>query len=47
MQAPHAAGIVALMLASRKAGRRAWLVRVATALPQGAPVTAYAYCEAL
>jgi hypothetical protein len=43
--APPAIGDQALLLASRKAGKRAWLVRVAIALPEGAPVTAYAYCE--
>jgi hypothetical protein len=43
--APPAIGDQALLLASRKAGKRAWRVRVAIALPQRAPVTAYAYCE--
>lgn len=42
---PPASGDHVSLLASRRTGKRGWLVRVATALPQGEPVTAYAYCE--
>ena len=42
---PPATGDHVSLLASRRTGKRGWLVRVATALPQGELVTAYAYCE--
>lgn len=43
--APPALGDQAIVLASRPAGKRSWLVRVATALPVSTSVSAYAYCE--
>ena len=42
---PPASGEQASVLASHRVGKRGWLVRAATALPQSEPLTAYAYCE--